>query len=747
MKKLFLLPIIVLFFYSFAFSQFEHQTLEQFITKRFKDPQGKEINQVVVPGKPPKDYRAPSCYMKSGSVVLNNVPAFSWSFGCSPTAASMAAGYYDNHGYANMYTGPTNGGVMPMTNASWGSVIINGESRDLCPLSATGMNIDGRLTRGHIDDYWILYGNNDPDPYLTNGWVEHEQGECLADYMGSNKSVLGNSDGSTSFVYYTDGSPIYDYSSGEPGYRDGCHGMRLFYQSRGYTVVENYTQLIYGVDGNTLGFTFEQYKNEIDNGRPVLIQVTGHTMLGFGYDDLGSTVYVHDTWDYSNHSMTWGGSYAGLNQWGVTVVQLLSNNSNPVTNFTGSPTTVTAGGNVSFSDLSAGNPTSWAWSFPGGIPATSALRNPVVAYNVPGSYDVSLVATNSNGSTAETKVNYILVSEQSYCHASGACDEYISELHLGNINNLSSCGTNGYTDYTGISTVLVAGQTYTISVVNGNPYTDDQCGVWIDWNKDTDFDDAGEFVTMVNSPGGGPYSATFTVPAGATLGNTRLRARILYSGSIVPCGQVDWGETEDYTVCILPNSTSKVLNLKVFLQGLYIESSGEMSQAKDASGNHFTGTIADQLTVKLTQVSSPFTIIAQVANVNLDKSGNCTAILPSSVNGDYYIVVNHRNSIATWSATPVSFTGDAASYNFTLNNASAYGNNLVLSGTKYCLFGGDVNQDGQVNSLDISAVNTSCLLFSFGYLPQDANGDGIVDYQDLVIVDNNAANMVAIIKP
>jgi len=38
-----------------------------------------------------------------------------------------------------MYAGPTNGGVMPMTNASWGTVVINGETRAQCPLSATEM--------------------------------------------------------------------------------------------------------------------------------------------------------------------------------------------------------------------------------------------------------------------------------------------------------------------------------------------------------------------------------------------------------------------------------------------------------------------------------------------------------------------------------------------------------------------------------------------------------------------------------
>ena len=76
--------------------------------------------------------------------------------------------------------------------------------------------------------------------------------------------------------------------------------------------------------GIRTGFTFANFKAEIDAGRPVLIQVEGHTMLGFGYDDAGSTIYIHDTWDYADHTMTWGGDYSGMTHYGVTVIKLAS---------------------------------------------------------------------------------------------------------------------------------------------------------------------------------------------------------------------------------------------------------------------------------------------------------------------------------------------------------------------------------------------------------------------------------------
>ncbi|MEI7980027.1 MAG: T9SS type A sorting domain-containing protein [Bacteroidota bacterium] len=296
-------------------------TPEKFIKRTFRDAEGKEIQEIIVPGKPP-EFRMPEAVPVRSAVVLPNVPAYDWSFGCSATSASMMAGYYDRTGFSNIYAGPANGGVAPMDNSVWGTVIINGEVRSQCPLSATRNGVDGRTIKGHVDDFWVQVNSTSPDPYIGH-WTMHDYGECTGDYMGTNQSALGSIDGSTTFYYYTDGSPLVNYNAGA-GNRDGCFGMRQFFESRSYPVVTNYTQLIYGYNGNNLGFTFAQYMQEIDAGRPVLIQVSGHTMLGYGYDAASSLVYLRDTWDYLSHTMVWGSSYAGLQQWGVTAIQLQS---------------------------------------------------------------------------------------------------------------------------------------------------------------------------------------------------------------------------------------------------------------------------------------------------------------------------------------------------------------------------------------------------------------------------------------
>jgi hypothetical protein len=255
------------------------------------------------------------------------VPAFNWSFGCTATSASMIAGYYDRTSYPNMYTGPTNGGVMPMNNSSWPDVMINGENRHQCPLSATRNGLDGRTTRGHVDDYWIKYNASGPDPY-DGHWSEHAMGNCTGDFMKTNKWFLSqgfNVDGSTVTYNYINGSALSAADMEGAGIHiyDGGYGLKLFYESRGYTVDAMYNQYIYGYNGNTLGFTYAQYKAEINAGRPVMIHVKGHTMVGVGYDDsAGNLMYIHDTWDYSTHTMTWGGSYTGMQHYSVTIVRL-----------------------------------------------------------------------------------------------------------------------------------------------------------------------------------------------------------------------------------------------------------------------------------------------------------------------------------------------------------------------------------------------------------------------------------------
>lgn len=83
----------------------------------------------------------------------------------------------------------------------------------------------------------------------------------------------------------------------------------------------------------------------------------------------------------------------------------------PIVNFNtnlAEPIVVTTGTTVNFRDLSTNTPTSWAWNFGGGA-TNSTLQNPSVTFNTAGTYNVTLNATNTNGTGTLTKNGYIKV--------------------------------------------------------------------------------------------------------------------------------------------------------------------------------------------------------------------------------------------------------------------------------------------------------------------------------------------------
>ena len=193
-------------------------------------------------------------------------------------------------------------------------------------------------------------------------------------------------------------------------------------------------------------------------------------------------------------------------------------------------------------------------------------------------------------------------------------------------------------------------------------------------------------------------------------------------------------------------NTGNVLNLTAFLEGLY-NGLNTMRQAYDEFGPHYTSPTADQISVELHSAANYANIVYTASGVNLSTSGLATVIVPPAYNGSYYITIRHRSSIETTSANPVLFNTSSISYNFNLP-AKAYGGNLLQMNTgQYVIYGGDVNQDGVIDTADMSPVDTDAANFAAGYLATDVNGDGVIDTADMTIVDNNAASYVGAATP
>ncbi len=191
----------------------------------------------------------------------------------------------------------------------------------------------------------------------------------------------------------------------------------------------------------------------------------------------------------------------------------------------------------------------------------------------------------------------------------------------------------------------------------------------------------------------------------------------------------------------------KSIEIKVFLEGLYINNN-LMKEAYDEFGNPIWGNnIADKVTIEIRESFSPYNLVETIFE-NLSTNGNLNSKIKCNNNSNYYIVIKHRNHLETWSSTPISFTNDTITYDFTNSISKAFGDNQKqVSNGKFAILIGDVNQDDVVDLSDLVDMDTDLTNGSIGYIIYDLNGDGVVDLSDLVIIDQNLTDGVAALTP
>ena len=264
---------------------------------------------------------------------------YDWWYGCMPTSAGMMMGHYDVNGYQT--TPYTN--LVPLGIA---------ENQTFSGTTGWAANANNAIaSSGHVADFYKTppgYGGSGDD----NSPPTHSF-DCLADFMGTSQDSVSSSNGSTWYYANADGTrlyvrdvdawgptgpgsnpwpnPSYDYS--------GMYGMFEYLQYSGYFLSESagtstrlFNQYIqgYSITHPANGFTWQDYKNEIDAGRPVMLHIVdpplGHAMYGTGYSG-SNTVELCDTWTMGHgggtpHTMTWGGWYGGMQHYAVTTMDL-----------------------------------------------------------------------------------------------------------------------------------------------------------------------------------------------------------------------------------------------------------------------------------------------------------------------------------------------------------------------------------------------------------------------------------------
>ena len=181
------------------------------------------------------------------------------------------------------------------------------------------------------------------------------------------------------------------------------------------------------------------------------------------------------------------------------------------------------------------------------------------------------------------------------------------------------------------------------------------------------------------------------------------------------------------------NTGVKFLDMTAMIEGFYDENTNVM--------------ISDTVRVYLRSSVFPYNVV-EVSKAYLNSAGQASFIFNNAVNGTgYFLQLKHRNGLETWSNTPGSFNSGQMSYDFTTDITMSYGSNMILKGTKWTFFSGDVNQDGTIDAGDLSQIENDVANSLSGYESSDLTGDDYVDATDLSIVENNVALGVSAITP
>ena len=185
----------------------------------------------------------------------------------------------------------------------------------------------------------------------------------------------------------------------------------------------------------------------------------------------------------------------------------------------------------------------------------------------------AFVICSTSGLSDTTNAVYVTNLIPCYCAsgASSTIDEEIFSVTVNGVTNALACNVtapgpgsslNRYSNFTtlGPLTTMAPGAVVPFSIVedecDGSPYYPHGIAMWIDFNGDGDFLDAGEQVYSDPGTVTGPRTVTgsFTVPSNATpniVTGMRVTAAEGYAGgSLTSCLAYSYGETEDYLVKI-----------------------------------------------------------------------------------------------------------------------------------------------------------------------------------------------------
>lgn len=311
----------------------------------------------------------------------------------------------------------------------------------------------------------------------------------------------------------------------------------------------------------------------------------------------------------------------------------------------------------------------------------------------------------------------------------------------------SSARFDSYVAPLGTSQSLV---TYRFNEVPANTYLtfDEAYGPWIG------SDGRDSLIILASTNAGGSYTTLASLWGGLGVNAGPLNTVFTGGGRFIP-NPNQWASK----IYLLPVGTNRIrfkgvsgYGNDIWIDNICIQNllppAPASSIALVPQGFFRTGppqAVRDTVRIYLHRTDFP-NIIVDSATSYLLTSGAATSPFSNALSGTYYIVVKHRNSIETWSKAG----GHTFSRGFTLNYSflhlasETYNENVAMIDPQpfYGLYGGDVNQNHNVDASDLGLIDNDAYNFVTGYVRTDLNGDNTVDNLDLIIADNNAFNFV-----
>ncbi len=375
-------------------------------------------------------------------------------------------------------------------------------------------------------------------------------------------------------------------------------------------------------------------------------------------------------------------------------------------------------------------------TYAGGTNATS--RDPRVTFIAKGKYTVSVKAYNTLDSAATVatviKSDYVIVVE--HCTpilgVSSSSDIAINNVTISDalgkklIDNSSTNNLSGYDDYTitGTPANLTFGATYnfyTARTTNINPMSRK---VWVDWNIDGDFDDAGELVASESTANTLSWSSNFKVPSIKTAfeGKTKLRIGTSYSNDPnMPCGASSGitnanrlGEFEDYRLLLTNDNVAPVLTINNE-DTLYLEIGSTYTEYGATATDATEGNISASITLT-SDLDMGFTGIYYITYSVTDAGGNKAQTVTRVV----YVVRDQNKPVIKLNGSDTVSVEVFASY--TEDGATAMD-----------------NRDGNIsNSISIEGtVNTNVIgTYLLNYIVYDQAGNKAVKQRTVIVKDS-----------